>query len=477
MPDRYVMPGQLFASLALGGGGQSAARWLARAERAKHMLLLRGVLDSAAATTHPELSHVRYAYQTLADIHQRSAKAVETILMQPAVAAWAVDTIHRLHNEGEVPLAGQVSAIAAAAAIRARATFTGMLTLDDGSVMIPTLGRALLPGARAGSEAEILVTPVTAEIRAAGHRVRLPSDPLHDGEGWQSLKRITVSAGRRQWRITIDDLDPYRFAAFPGLAGHLTVAELDEWRARLQEAFVILTAHHLQVAEELLEMINVLTPLVARSGAQANATSRETFGCIALSFPGDGESMALALAHEIQHTKLAALLDLFDFFQPTASDTLYYAPWRDDPRPLPALMHGTYAFLGVARFWQQERTVQTDDRVLTAHVEFARWRSASTETALIMRQSPDLTTLGRRFLEGMLDTMRAWQDEPVPTVAEELARTAAEHHRGRWLEIHGMLRLAAGRSPPPVAGRNAHLPHMSDPGRGQRQEQRMPPSA
>jgi HEXXH motif-containing protein len=45
--------------------------------------------------------------------------------------------------------------------------------------------------------------------------------------------------------------------------------------------------------------------------------------------------------HEVQHLKLAALLDIVTLTMPGEHDR-YYAPWRDDPRPLSGLLQGTY---------------------------------------------------------------------------------------------------------------------------------------
>jgi HEXXH motif-containing protein len=465
MPNRHVIPQELFVSIARGAGGSPAARWLMGAQRTKQVLLLRSVVDSAAVTAHPEVAQIRQAYQRLADIQRLSGNAVEAVIRQPAIAAWAMDTIRRL-LKGETGLvAGRASAITAAAAIRARTNFTGVLTADEGAVMIPSVGRALFPGARSGSEAEILVSSARTEIRACGEQVQVPDNPSHDGDGWEGLRQVALVAGHRKMQFMVDDIDPHRFAAFPGVADRLTAAEVGEWHARLQEAFQVLMARHSGVANELIEMITVLTPLAANSNGQAHATSRETFGCIALSLPQTGQSLALALAHEIQHAKLAALLDMVDFFEPASVNVLYYAPWRDDPRPLPALMHGAYAFLGVTKFWMRERKHETADRAIAAHTEFARWRAAVSEATFTISRSPGLTELGHRFLAHMNETIGACQREPVPSAAGRLARIATERHRMRWRELHGTLMSAVGRCRTPGDGPRERLPRMDDPGR------------
>ena len=60
--------------------------------------------------------------------------------------------------------------------------------------------------------------------------------------------------------------------------------------------------------------------------------------------------LASVLVHECQHAKLNAVLDLIPLSRP--DQARYYAPWREDPRPLGGLLHGAYAYLGVSDFWR-----------------------------------------------------------------------------------------------------------------------------
>ncbi|MBO0805760.1 MAG: HEXXH motif domain-containing protein, partial [Nocardiopsaceae bacterium] len=167
-------------------------------------------------------------------------------------------------------------------------------------------------------------------------------------------------------------------------------------------------------------------------GAPQTATSRWAFGAVGLSLPGDDVAAALALAHEVQHAKLCALMDLL----PLVTDRgqrLYYAPWRPDPRPLASLLHGLYAHLGVTRFWRRQREVAADPaEAHQANVEFARWRSACARVATVVAGRPELTAPGVVFVEAATRPLRRWRREPVPRAAREEARRAAAEHRGHW---------------------------------------------
>jgi uncharacterized protein len=75
-----------------------------------------------------------------------------------------------------------------------------------------------------------------------------------------------------------------------------------------------------------------------------------------MSAPPDPIIGTVTLTHEIQHVKLGALLDLVTLTLPD-DGRRYYAPWRDDPRPLGGLLHGVYAYLGVTEFWRRQRNL------------------------------------------------------------------------------------------------------------------------
>ncbi|WP_223281527.1 aKG-HExxH-type peptide beta-hydroxylase [Streptomyces antnestii] len=79
------------------------------------------------------------------------------------------------------------------------------------------------------------------------------------------------------------------------------------------------------------------------------------------------------------------------------ADALLYAPWRTDPRPPWGLLHGTYAFTGVADFWRTERHALTGPRADLAHFEFAVWRDAVAIALRTLADQPGLTPWGRRF--------------------------------------------------------------------------------
>ncbi|WP_246030087.1 aKG-HExxH-type peptide beta-hydroxylase [Saccharothrix variisporea] len=313
------------------------------------------------------------------------AAAVRRVVDHPVVGEWATRTAL-----GSGPPAG-FGLVAAAAAVHAGASMTVELP-DVEQALLPTLGR--LVGRPHGKVAvdDLRWQPTP--------RVEVPGGPTFLLEGW-------IDGGPPTRLPVSEDIDVAR------------------WQEAIAGAWAILASDHEDVAAEFATAITALTPLDSPRSGINSATHADAFGCIFLSLPEDPETTAMTLAHELQHTKLVALMDLFPLVTPDSGER-FYAPWREDPRPAIGLLHGAYAHLGVAGFC---RKVGRD-------VEFARWRSAALEVSNTLLASSALTDLGRDFVHGMASTLSSWCAEPVSEAARAQADLLAEEHRSRWLTFH-----------------------------------------
>jgi HEXXH motif-containing protein len=351
--------------------------------------------------------------------------------MHPAARAWATHTLRALCDgpprSGAVP--GALAALAAAALVGARAPGTIETFARDGLAMLPGIGGISADGV-------VLVRSTPDGVRATGEGVRIdiPVDPGGDAPGWRGLRVLSATAAGVPVRFVLDDLDPYRM---PGasLRGRLSPAEVAAWRSYLSRAWELLVRRHADAAAEIREVTTTLTPLATRPAdvatrCQQSASSQETFGCTALSSPADVPTLAVTLVHEVQHAKLAALMEITPLTRPD-DGRRYYAPWRDDPRPLGGLLHGAYAHMMVSRFWRTERRYATGAAAIRAHAAFARWRAAALEVAGILLDSRRLTRAGEVFVTAMMGPLTEWNAEPVPGEAMWRARRDAEHHRLR----------------------------------------------
>jgi uncharacterized protein len=402
-------------ALAAGGGGADAIDLLSRSQHSKHVLLLHAIAEAAPATA--------AAIDLLARVQQEDPEAAAAVVRYPAVGAWAYRTVLAQRGGPQFPGAApdSLSAVAAAAASRAGVAAEIDVPAREGIVVLPSLGVVETPAA---STAMIRVTQDGTEVRASGGCVTIPPDH-HAVPGWRPLR--TVLAG-----IVVDDVDPFRLPAAP----HLGLApDLGPWRSAFADGWTLLHQHHPTVAAEASAVITAVVPLARPRDGQVSSSSPEAFGAVAMSEPPGPIDVALTLAHETQHMKLSAVLDLLRLIGPD-DGSRYYAPWREDPRPAGGLLQGAYAFLGVTAFWRRQRNVTSAPDQL-ADTEFARWRDAAAQACQILLASGQLTSDGEMFVTTMAQTLRPWRDEPVMDKAQRLADEERERHATRWAARHG----------------------------------------
>jgi uncharacterized protein len=431
----HRMPAHLFDALAAGGGGPDAIRELARAQYSKHILLLRGVLAAAAEAGTEQRRSAWRGYDLLAKVQRREPGAARAVIGHPSVGAWAQRVIRTVGNGRPLPGAdpGRMGAVAIAAAIRARMPAEMEVAAADGKVVLPSLGAAMMDG----PVATVRCADGQAEVCSPGRRVVLPQDPHVEAPGWLPIRRVCL--GRRD--LFIDDLDPFRMPALTTLAPRLDAAEADGWVASMREVWPLLERHHPEVAAEVEAAVTVIVPHATPPRGHSSSTTAETFGAVALSAPVDPCTSAASLAHEVQHLKLFALLDIVALTLP-GDGRRYYAPWRPDPRPLSGLLQGAYAFLGVTGFWRRQRQLTDGQDPMRAHTEFAKWLMATVRVVQTLQSSGRLTAAGDAFVNGMSRTLNGWQDDPVPAEALAMASDEAEAHLARWERENGGLRLA-----------------------------------
>jgi uncharacterized protein len=429
---RHRIPTELLALLAEGGGGAGAVRRLAAVDLSRRMLFVRGVVAVSRQSGRATHELASQAYELLAAVQQEAPRAVDAVLRHPAVGAWAWQTVLAISSgrPGRLADPAGLARIAGAAAIRAGFPCDLTVPVTGGSVMFPSLGQVVVPP-QAGDRLRLRSGPDGATVLAGRVRVPIPADPCQDTAGWRGLRAISANTDGAGIRLVIDDLDPHRMP-LPTVRGRLGADEVSAWQAGLVGAWRLLVRHHAYLAGEVSAVIRVLTPLSPPAeGTQVSATSRETFGCVGVSTAADPRDLAATLAHEVQHAKLYQIVEVEPL---TLADdgALYYAPWRDDPRPLAGLLQGAYAYLGVAGFWRTQRHNETGEQELRAHVEFARWRDAIAMVTRTLLGSRRLTSAGEAFVSRMARVADEWCAESVPADAQALARDEAARHARRW---------------------------------------------
>ncbi|WP_182899162.1 HEXXH motif domain-containing protein [Microbispora sp. H10830] len=435
----HELPEDALMHLATGGSTPEILRELVAAQRSKQMLLLWGVARLTRGADHPDAVITAQAYDLLTHFLRGHPAVAAEVISNPAVSAWALATVRDLRDGASGTRPGQLAAVAAAIAVRTGWPCKVRVPAVAGRVLLPTVGSTVpagSPPSPSGASAPDSVGLVTVEhgravVEVGGDRIRVPADASLDAPGWLGMRTLGLGDTETGITLLLDDLHPMRM---PGedLEERLPGDAVSDWRPSLEDAWTLLAEHHPARAEEVRALVNTITPLTPVPVGLRSASSREAFGCIALSLTQDRLMTALTLVHEVQHVKLCAVLDIIRLIGPDRG-TRYYAPWREDPRPVEGLLQGSYAFLGITRFWRRQRFLQSGEVAELAHFEFARWREAAELVATTLLDSGDLNQEGRIFVSVMLKTLESWSADHVPAPVAAAVRRTSEEHRRSWL--------------------------------------------
>lgn len=391
------------------------------------------------------------------------------------------------------------------------------MPLTDGGLCLPGLGLARLPctapglrigrartdgeeltlvgSGRNGEEVSVTVRPATeplprgtaraatapsTTVAARQPQPTIPAETIHPPlaserpltgpantpDAWLPLRTLTHLAPSGPLAIPLEDLDPYRDLDDPLPPARLDRAEAEEWQRLFEEAVEMLdTPGGTGPGRLVPSMIRAVSPFgrtavlpPAPPTVLVSASSGDSFGGMVIARPSSALALAETLVHEFQHSKLAALLHLFPLLDDDREER-YYAPWRPDPRHLTGLLHGAYAFTGVAGFWRDRMTVAEKDAAGPgdavaskgdgvpqepaattgsgcsadeAGYHFALRRTQARLVVRTLLAEGRLTPQGRALVSGLARTLDGWLREPVPSAALARARTAAALHRTEW---------------------------------------------
>ncbi|GIJ72444.1 HEXXH motif domain-containing protein [Virgisporangium ochraceum] len=417
------MSHDLVHDVGLGRETPATMAALRDGQDAKRLALLR-VLHLTAGRRHPD-AVAASGFATAFD-HLRGLPPAEiaTVLRWPNVGPWLARTLHRAQHgdDDATPLwvdLGYLGWLVAAHRLTTGRGGTVRVVVRDGLVLLPGIAGLRVAGTGHGVTDLVIGDDATAR-------------PADGGAETLPLRRLTAGTVE----VVLDDLDPYRDLSDPYSARQvgadpprLTDAQARTWQEHFAAGWRLLLDRFPAYAAAMRAGLATVVPLTADPHpVGVSFTSYDAFGCVNMSAARGGAQFALALIHEFQHGKLAALTDLVRLHEPDATRHLY-APWRDDPRPLVGLLQGIYAHIGVTGFWCAMR--QVDDSP-TADVEFARWRAQVDRALDEVRTSPLLTPAGRVFVAAMTESMARFRDEKVPDHAATVADDSSLAHRVAW---------------------------------------------
>jgi len=399
-------------------------------------------------------------YRLLAAIQAGYPDVAASVLAMPQFGAWASECVRRLlagagtESDG-VPLTmdlGHLALFTAVAAERAGQAFDLEVPLRTGTACFPGAGTAR-PGANAPWEwGRAWLDGTRCRVKSSVSTVEICA-PC-----WSGLPRFVATERGLLFDVVLDDTDPF-LDRYGDARVRVAGDDLRRWQELLGQAWQILARDHYPLAALTARTVRTLVPLAQPGPTRsAGATEMSSFGAVAMSLPADALSMAEALVHETHHAILGAVMDI----EPLAderTDFLAYAPWRDDPRPVSALLQGTFSHYGMGRFWRQRYRAGLPANRLRAAVEFGRLRGMVTQAAATLTGSGVLTEAGHDLLASIQAEISDWLHEPLPRAAREYIADLAADHEARWRLSHlvpdpvivGRLADAWRRgAPPPV---------------------------
>jgi HEXXH motif-containing protein len=427
-----------FGALASGAEDAHVIPALQAGQYSKRAHLLRAVLDYAAQSCPRPYrdSRAEHAFRVLAEVQDAMPAVVTETLLHPQVGGWAAHALRQMSGTPGDTTAitaclRHLGSIAASAALRAGIDFETSAPIRDGQVVLPMLGCVELADVGDESSASIRGRSGTTTVDCRWTSVTLPDDLTHDAPGWRAMRHLRVRADGGTLDVTLDDVDPYRDYYRLSPERNLSGDTIDLWRKHFDRAWALLVRYHGPFARGIGAGLTSIVPLPGADASGVSATSSDAIGAAAISLPEQETELAVALVHELQHSKLSALLDLVPLYRQDTAGQLFYAPWRDDPRPVGGLLQGCYAHLSIASFWRRQRHVPCDGQAV-AHFEFARWSRQAWRTTARLLDSGALTPAGERFVGLMRTSLEGWLADPVPEAPARAAEMASLDHLVTW---------------------------------------------
>jgi HEXXH motif-containing protein len=406
----------------------------------RRLVLLKTLLTRAERVPLPAQAAraLREHWALLEDAEHHDPAAARGVLSYPAAGNWLAHALAAPPGDGFVTALAGLGTLAAAVATAAGCDYRLVLTAHGGHLTLPGLGWYPTTAPRVRLEAVDGTLTVTPQ---GGRPLSLPRGSVQRHEipppqagPWQPLSRLPGSCA------VLDDHDPHlaRERGRAGLAGLLpaTVTALDEareWRQLWTRALDLLREADAERAAEVAGLVRAVVPVLWKPDGRASATRLAAPWAVLTTLPQTPEEMAEVLVHEVQHSKLAVLGDVVRLHQESAgseesAETVYRVGWRSDPRPLGAVIQGTYAHLALADLWARlaRRASATPAERAAAHRHAADYGAQVDHALFLLLGSGQLTRQGTEFVEGMRHHHERLSSPHGPSASDEESEDSEE---------------------------------------------------
>lgn len=376
----HQLPDAAFDRMAAGPGDTAAVRELAALRLSRTRMFVADVARLETAWRDGALRAAAEAgWALLRELDREHPEAVQEILAHPYTYAWAWRCLRPPPGADTDLDRAHLASLAAAAAVRAGAAAELALPVRHGQVHLPTVG-AVAVGPGPDGTRLLSVAPGRAPSVRGGGR----------------LRRVRRVAAAPFGHLAVEDVDPFRDCQEWPAAGRLSRSQSQAWRRGLNAAGRDLAAAVPGYAQVLGQGLRLVVPLRPAATGTRSATAWQAFGAVAVALPGPRAArgaLSELLLHEFQHVKLYALLDLYRLHNAGYRDLLP-VPWRDDPRPVDGVLHGTYAYLALTHLHRAEGRA--------GRPRYLRYRSwVQQAISALLAADGALTSAGRRFVAGM----------------------------------------------------------------------------
>lgn len=432
----HRLPVAEFERICGGAVTEATMVLLEKTQYSQRKLALRALLERLEDT--PGVVGVPvspdHAWQILAKAERRDPAALAEILLYPPVGVWLTRALHHTHPDRSGaqtwPELGYLQLIVAAAAVRCDIECTIQVPVRHGVIALPTLGQVRLPTDFPIGLAEVRCAARSVRVLACDEVVAVDFQQGIATSAFSPTKRYRHTSRGLTLAAPIEDQDPYRGFGSPQAPAELDQTDLAEWRKMLDEAWDVLTVWHPELARELSAGLRTLVP-IRRDLGIVGASSPAAFGGIVLSATGSAVELAETLSHELQHSKLNGLLGVVTL---AADDggCRFYAPWRDDPRPLTGLLHGIYAFTGGVEFMRVQRNASREPDVRRIDFAFAQRRHQLRQAINLLAGTDALTEHGRRLVAVADQRLTVCERPSVPSDLTRLVELITADHHALW---------------------------------------------
>ena len=131
----------------------------------------------------------------------------------------------------------------------------------------------------------------------------------------------------------------------------------------IAKSFDVINSVDSKLASRIISLIKWFVPTHSLNMQSHNIfTAKNLIGVLFLSEAPDYIDVIDAIIHEFHHTELYMLMETQQILQEHPGEK-FYAPWRDDPRPLYGFFHGIYVHSALIDFYSQIERSDSTKRV------------------------------------------------------------------------------------------------------------------